>query len=362
MKVFFLLILLTQTGFAQQFSISGIVKDKSTGNPVLFAHIYIANTTQGTTSDSDGRFRIDQIPEGRFTLICTMVGYESYLQIINALDADSMEITIELIPSSQVLDEIELKGQVDKKWRRQFKIFERELFGDVPNAARCEIMNPWVVDFETQGLYNNFHAHADQPLIIHNKILGYKISFLLKRFEIEQDQLLYVGFPGFEPLDVKDWDSSENFFRNREDTFKGSTRHFFYALIFDRLKEEGFKVYRATQKYDEYWPNRLSDAVNGGYLRQLEASEIIVGKDYMGNYKIYTDDFIEIIYSEKIWGNSPYQDAPYEVSRLKLNDQLVVASHGYIFNPFSFVVYGYLSEERVANMLPYEYGIERISH
>jgi hypothetical protein len=362
MKYFLFSLVLSEVCFAQGSDISGIIKDKTTGEAVLFAHVYLANTTRGTTSDANGRFSLEEVPAGQFTLVCTMVGYESYLQNISLMAGKSMELIIELNPSRQLLNEIELKGQEDKKWKRQFKLFERELMGDVQNASRCEIMNPWVVDFEIQKFDNLFSAHANQPLIIENRILGYKISFLLKRFEIERGQLIYIGYPSFEALDVDDWDYVENFLRHREDTFKGSTRHFFYALIQDKLEEEGFKVYRASRDYDQTWPNRLSEAVNSGYLRPMESSEIMVGLNSAGDFKIYTNDILEIIYTKRLWSNSPYQDAPYEVSRIKLNDQLIVSRHGYVFNPYSFVVYGFLSEERIANMLPFEYGSERLDH
>jgi hypothetical protein len=178
---------------------------------------------------------------------------------------------------------------------------------------------------------------------------------------MKQDQLIYIGFPSFESLKVDDRDYVENFLRNREDTFKGSTRHFLYALIQDQLQEEGFKIYRAAREFDTDWPNRLDEAVNAGYLRPMEASEIIKNSDLTGNFKIYTQEILEIHYTKRFWGQSPYQDASYEISRIKINDPLIVARHGYVFNPYSFVVYGYLSQERVANMLPYEYGSERLA-
>ncbi len=345
---------------AQEPELSGIVLDKTTGEPVIFAHVYLANTTRGTTSEVDGRFVLRPVPTGQFTLVCTMVGYESYLKDILLMEGKSMKITIELVPSRKVLNEMEFKGEEDRKWKRQYSIFERELLGETSNAVRCEIMNPWVVDFETKKFEDLFSAHADQPLIIQNRILGYQITFLLKQFEIKRGQLIYIGFPSFEALKVDDWDYVENFLRNREDTFQGSTRHFFYALIQGQLEEEGFKVYRATGEFDADWPNRLSEAVNGGYLRPVEASEILIKSDWKGNFTIYSQDLLEIHYTKRLWSHTPYTDAPYEVSRIRINDPLMVARHGYVFNPYSFVVYGYLAEERVANMLPYEYGSERL--
>jgi hypothetical protein len=131
--------------------------------------------------------------------------------------------------------------------------------------------------------------------------------------------------------------------RNQEDTFKGSTRHFFHALIQDQLEKEGFKVYMATKKYDADWPNRLTEAINGGYMKPFETSDIPVKSDWTVNFEIYAQEILEIHYTKRLWNHSPYVVASYEVSRIKINDPRIVARHGYVFNPYSFIVYGYLA-------------------
>ena len=74
MKCLILFLLLTQLCIAQESSIHGFVKDKKTGEPIIFAHIFIANTAKGTTSDTHGQFVLENIPTGEFTLVCSMVG------------------------------------------------------------------------------------------------------------------------------------------------------------------------------------------------------------------------------------------------------------------------------------------------
>jgi len=360
MKFVFLSLFIAQITFGQISNISGEVKDKATGEPVLFAHIYIANTTLGTTSGTDGHFILEDIPPGQFTMVCTMVGYESHILNLNIASGQRLELIIELTSSRKVLNEIQVEDRVDKRWRKLFTRFKRELLGDLPNAVKCEIINPWVVNFESYRGKNIFRANADQPIIIHNKALGYNISFLLIRFEIINGQLVYIGFPSFDTLNVNGYDNMDNFTKIRSDTYEGSTRHFFYALIHDKLEEEGFRLYKASREYDNSWPDRLSEAVGYGYLQPVDIAEIVRSANLEGNHTIYTENFLEIVYTKKEWRYSPYLDAPYQVSRIKLNDKLQVAPHGYVFNPYSFIVYGYLAEERVSNMLPFEYGREII--
>jgi len=349
---------LSQICIAQRTSIYGIVKEKKTGEPILFAHIYIANTTKGSASDENGQFILEDIPIGEFTLVCSVVGYESITQNINLHSGQQMELVIEMNPLSKILNEIELVDKEDKKWKRSFEEFKRELLGNMPNADSCEIINPWIVDFEEYRRKSTIKAHVNQPLIIHNNALGYKLSFLLVRFEKEQHRLFYIGYPSFDNLKLSDSSQLENFERRREDTYRGSLKHFFYALVNNRLGEERFKVYRIANGYENITNQSLNEAVTKDYFNPLEIAEVVSNSDPWGNHTIYANEMLEIIYLEKKWKDSPYYDARYQVSRIQINDKLVVSQNGYVFNPYSYIVFGYLSEERLANMLPFEYGLK----
>jgi hypothetical protein len=358
LKYLFSLLLLSQICAAQQSGIYGMVKDKNSGEPVLFAHIYLANTTRGTTSDTNGNFVLENIPEGQFTLVCTMVGYDPYTKDINLRPGRPTELMIEMMPSVNMLNEIELVDKEDKKWRKKFEEFKRELLGDMPNADHCEIINPWVVNFENDRRFKNIRAHADQPIIIHNKALGYKLGFLLIRFEKEIDRLFYLGYPNFDTLSATDSSSLENIKKNREETYRGSIRHFFYALVNDKLEDEGFLLYNIANGFEHRGIESLQGAIDEHIFKPTNVTDIIHDSNPWGNHTIYTSGALEVIYTKKSWKNSPYWDAPYQVSRIIMNDKLVVSKNGYVFNPFSFIVYGYLSEERLANMLPFEYGLD----
>ena len=60
--LYFLLFLLCtiQAAIGQQrsFSIKGVVKDASSGQPIPFANVVVWNTTQGAVTDSTGLFEI----------------------------------------------------------------------------------------------------------------------------------------------------------------------------------------------------------------------------------------------------------------------------------------------------------------
>jgi hypothetical protein len=354
---FLSLLLSAQICAAQNSGIYGVVMDRQSGEPVLFAHVYLANTTRGTTSDMNGKFILENIPDGQFTLVCTMVGYEPYTREINLIPGKNIELRLELNPSVNVLNEIELVGREDKKWKKKFEEFKRELLGDMPNARFCEIINPWVVNFENVRRFKNIKAYADQPIIIRNEALGYKLGFLLIRFEKEIDRLFYIGYPNFENLISNNSITLEKYKKNRAETFKGSLRHFFHALVNDQLEEEGFLLYSISKGFEYRRLESLQGAMDEQILTPVDLTDLLIDSNPWGNHTIYSSAAMEVIYTKKSWKNSPYWDARYQVSRIIMDDKLVISKNGYVFNPYSYVVYGYLSEERLANMLPFEYGL-----
>ena len=353
------MLLINQTGYSYESCICGFVKDKKTGEPIQFAHIFIANTSKGTTSDKNGQFRLENIPYGNFTLVCSIVGYESYIRDMNLLPDEQIKLVITLQSSVVILDEIELVAKADKKWEKAFKEFKRELLGNTPNAVECKIVNPWVVDFEKYRRKRIIKAQVNQPLIINNHALGYQISFLISRFEKEKDHLFYLGYPSFDVLDTADSSQLKKFQTNREKTFRGSLRHFFYALVNNRLKEEGFMAFRISSGYENIHLESLQEALNNDYFNPLEISQVVSELNPWGICIFYTENMVEVMYTGKEWKDSPYFDAHYQVSRIVLNDLLEINQYGYVFNPYDYVVNGYLSEERLANMLPFEYCQQR---
>ena len=76
-----MLMLSTQMGIqAQDISqtIRGSVIDLETNSPLLAATLAVYHDSvlvTASTSDSDGYFRIENIPVGRYTIVCSFIGY-----------------------------------------------------------------------------------------------------------------------------------------------------------------------------------------------------------------------------------------------------------------------------------------------
>jgi len=55
--------------------ISGSVVDAQNGEPIVGANIYLESTPLGAASDLDGKFLIENVPPGSYTLVISVIGY-----------------------------------------------------------------------------------------------------------------------------------------------------------------------------------------------------------------------------------------------------------------------------------------------
>ena len=93
--LFFLIISGSISGLKAQ-QIQGIIKSKEQNQPIKGANISILNTTKGTVSASDGSFMLDGIPDGKYILTISHIGYLSFSQQINIpSDVQSLDIQLE---------------------------------------------------------------------------------------------------------------------------------------------------------------------------------------------------------------------------------------------------------------------------
>jgi hypothetical protein len=117
-------------GFAQNTSsIRGKIMDEKTNKPVPFATIRLSqmpndttHLTEGTMSDDNGNFSINQIKNGSYTLLVTSVGYKTAVRIVDITSAQNLEIGTILLGNSPftisetvvVADRIKGKSEANK--------------------------------------------------------------------------------------------------------------------------------------------------------------------------------------------------------------------------------------------------------
>ncbi|GAB3826608.1 TonB-dependent receptor [Pontibacter rugosus] len=111
---FFLTILtiLTTTvyGFAQQGTLKGKVTDKTTGEEIIGAVVFIKGTSKGTTTDYEGNFTLPLEP-GTYNLSVTFISYKPFEQVaIQLAPGQSKTVNVQLEQNTTQIQTVEIVG------------------------------------------------------------------------------------------------------------------------------------------------------------------------------------------------------------------------------------------------------------
>lgn len=108
--------------FGQEFSdIQGIVVDTNSFDPIPYATIQLLDSTNhlqcGAISDSDGAFLLYHVPQGNYWFQVSCVGYKKKrFQLV--LNTRQQSFSVKMCPDTQLLGEVEVKGEAVKRSRQ----------------------------------------------------------------------------------------------------------------------------------------------------------------------------------------------------------------------------------------------------
>ena len=91
---------------AQDNSIKGFVYEEVTGEPMMFTNVYLKGTTFGGSTNENGYFNINRIPDGKYTLLITSVGYDTISEVISVAKCQSVSRKYFLKETSQKLETV----------------------------------------------------------------------------------------------------------------------------------------------------------------------------------------------------------------------------------------------------------------
>ncbi len=85
-------------------TVSGVLVDANSGEPLAYATVVVEGTTTGAITDDSGKFRLKNIPAQSKAIICNYVGYVDYKQELVGVDIQN--ITIKMTPDAMGIDEV----------------------------------------------------------------------------------------------------------------------------------------------------------------------------------------------------------------------------------------------------------------
>ncbi len=93
-------------GVAQNNALKGFIYDKSNGEPILFANIYLKGTKYGASTDVNGFYYIDKIPDGNYTIEVRFLGYKTHQQSVSLSNGAAVKTDIYLQKSTERLADV----------------------------------------------------------------------------------------------------------------------------------------------------------------------------------------------------------------------------------------------------------------
>lgn len=344
-------------------SLSGRVFDARTIEPLPFANVFINNTTLGAAADAEGRYQLREVPTGWHEVIFSFVGYQPYQTRIQIKENENLELNVRLVPDEKQLDVVEVQGSRDKEWEKQFVTFQKIFFGDNPYSLQCKIENPWVLDFSEarSGGEEMFLAKASQPLVINNLALGYKLIFFLKDFKAGAQSYVILGNMRFEEMNTNDSKLAERWTANRRAAYLGSERHLYKAILDGQVKEQGFQLYTDKPGFENASTRTtLFSQELGKSLESYPLDKIVTAGKREGEYRIALKGRVEVHNLNALAVTKVYRDVPFPVAWIESRTGFVdVNKFGVPLNTLDVFTSGYMNSARVAEMLPFDYQVDK---
>ena len=218
-------------------------------------------TTIGVITDLNGDFQLELKKTLNSLLVISYVGYETkVLQSEKFITPGN----IFLVPKRIDLEEIILPPD---GWSREKKlrIFKSEFLGKSVSSKYCKILNSKDITLIYNSEKNTLIAFSDNPIIITNKYLDYKISYNLVDFEVQFENstnglryshlVYYAGTSFFSELSLK---TKKKKISKREKEYNGSLIHFMRSLSDKTLVENNFEIYYNGFHVDPYQYFRIN--------------------------------------------------------------------------------------------------------
>ena len=326
-------------------AVKGKVYDEK-NQPLYGATIFLDGTSISTISGEDGFFQLPVLSKVNSNLVVSYIGYQTVT--ISAFTTDK-DIEVKMVPSTNSLKEVVIKKNRFTR-KEMLKLFREQFLGDTKAGRKAVIVNEDALDFEYDEQYKVFKASSDQPLVIQNPVLGYEVTYEISDFIVEFKTLsiksvdtyriLFTGVSRF-----KETSNSKEVVKERMKSYRGSVLHFFRSLVSDKMVENDFMLVKSKKIAAVKDNFKLKDNLGLIEVKLNDMPMKVVSKNALVDEKFY---------------------AHYQISFQKSRTSAVtfltqvfnVDQFGIHSNVADILFAGDMSDKRVGDLLPTNYGIE----
>ena len=384
-RLILLLFFIPIASFAQTTTISGTVT--SGGSGMGKVSVFLSNSSYGTETAEDGSFKLLGVKPGQYDLVASSVGFQHFSQTI-LVGKDPISVNIPLKSKMNMLRGVVISSAAN--WKKNYEQFKRDFIGTSENAKNCVVVNPHIVQLVNHSRKRTLEAWTNDFLVMENKALGYRVKFLVDTFSNNgltdiiswQGKAVFQELPGTE-TQKRAWRLK------RQETYYGSSRHFFHALYTNTLTRDGFIMYKLTRtlnpmrppedlilqklkKFREisrdsfnYWVNKenLSKYGNQNLIRQpLQPYSVFSNTNQPGLFMFSFTDCLYIIYTRRHEETDfrdlyrPLDMENFETSVLTLFTPYAVFDMNGVVVEGGPLNEGTWSKSKLAELLPYDYS------
>ncbi len=340
-------------------------------------NIFFSKTSLGTTTDKDGFYTFKYIPEGRYELVISMIGYKMEKEDLILFNKDRIAMDFRLTPEPIQMKEINVTWKSDKVWLENYDLFKKTFLGTSVNGEACRILNEYVLTFDRKrGL---LVATASRPLQIENNRLGYGIVYYLDEFKLDDVYVRYAGDSFFTEMEPQSEGQTKQWIKNRQIAYNGSLRHFLTTLgkrfelrykmdgenlverddwlsisgrKGDPLIKEGFEVYLTKSHKSGITISDYRALLNDSLVSSAKNdSELLLS--FNKKMKVYyKKESEEMNYALDNFSEPKHQQTSYI---LLGKDLVIIDKNGRYFETYMIEQQGYMGWERVGDQLPFDY-------
>ena len=171
-----LMVMVIATSTAQVGTVRGNIYDKNTGEPIIYANVYMDGTTIGTNTDVNGFFTLPDIAVGDYILIATYIGYDTVRTEVRIKEGRIESRNLYMIENSVKLQSVNISARRERSRSEvqvsTVSISPREIkalpsAGGEPDIAQYLQVLPGVISTGDQG--GQIYIRGGAP--VQNKIM-----------------------------------------------------------------------------------------------------------------------------------------------------------------------------------------------
>ena len=342
-------------GQATHYIVTGKVTDKSSHLALSGASVFAQNTTFGVVTDADGNFNL-KLPNGGYEVVITFTGYQTE-SIRISTGGDNKDVQIEMIPKEKSLEEVAVvaSNEVKDGWQKYGPFFIENFIGKTKFSQQCTIKNPEVLKFYFSKKRNRLKVTSNEPLVVMNDALGYKISFAIDSFiyEYTSNVSLFAGYPLFEEMQGTT-EQQAAWQQNRTEAYEGSLLHFMRSLFNKNLEDEGFEVQFLVKNNGKETPVPLKNIYGALNYSKDDSTNTVEIKPNQPEIAVM---YIDAQPEEAYLNSDPKEKRDFQLSTLTFapNESIIMEQNGYFFDQKDLTTNDYWGFKKVGDMLPYDY-------